>query len=402
MVMKKKIVQLLERNDVQELQAYFDSLPSGKPLDVHDELVLLEHFPKAAVTSFMMRFRFSEKAEIIFVTRAPGSMRRTYINLYGLRPTTQKFVIDQNLVDVATDFVPMRRFDDVDYLLDKASPAIIRAFLFYHPLENDDQVVKLLNLENKSLFKTYVDKDRFVSENVQRLIIEERKISAFNALMFKFHRNFKKKARTLTLDQMKAKQLDNLWLSDEFQLLVLEQADRLFVSLLLRTTPLSPAAQQLMFDRHFDASWFKLHVESVYGVASYRFTLELEPQLFKLLAIHNLDDCLTEFRQRDDVSFVRLASPQTVLKYLKDYWLSDEAQVALVARGNAELIRAFIARFSPEHGMCWQAEVKLVEVASLETIKLYISFHSMCRQALDLLQQKSQEGIGFYYGHHPY
>lgn len=400
--MSKKFISLVKHRNASELAAYFAALPKGKPLDKKDEMVLIENYLDAAVLSYIIRFRFSEDAEIAFLDKAPLHHRRTYINCYGLRPATQKLILDQGKDEICQDFIRMRRFEDVTYFLEHGSPAVIRAYLALNVLENDEQVLLLLHHKNSYLFKAYVDSGRFISETVQRAVIEERNISAFTALMYNFHRNFKKKARNLTLEQMIEKQTPDVMLAEDLQLLVLDNANRMFVELMLKTTPLAVAAQKLMFERNFDAEWFRLHVEHLYGVAGYRFAQAEEERLFKILASKNLDDCLTKFRQRDDVSFVRLASSDAVVKYIKDFWLSDDAQVALLARGNADLAKKLISRYSPEHGLCWQAEVKLVELYSPEVIKLYVSFHSMCGEGLAKLEQKSREVYDFYYTRHPF
>ncbi|MBO5285037.1 MAG: hypothetical protein J6B00_04085, partial [Alphaproteobacteria bacterium] len=105
---------------------------------------------------------------------------------------------------------------------------------------------------------------------------------------------------------------------------------------------------------------------------------------------------------QDDTVFVQNASEKAVLKYLEGFWLADEAQVALIARGNGTLIKKLISRYSPSHGLCWQAEVKLVEICSPEVIRLYTSFHTMCGQALEKLGQKSQSELEYYYSKHCY
>ena len=185
---------------------------------------------------------------------------------------------------------------------------------------------------------------------------------------------------------------------------VIRTFDRLLVEILLKTCPLAPKAQDLLFLHNFDAQWFKLHVTNLYGAGGYRFTPENEEKLFKLLASKNLDDCLTTFRQRDDVAFVRLASVEAVSAYLKDFWLTDDAQVALLERGNAQLAKEFISRYSPDHGMCWQAEVVLAKKYSEEVIKSYIAFHSLCFAAQDVIRSRKMKGdvMGYYFSLHPY
>jgi len=64
--MNNKIISLIERNADNELKAYFASLTSEEPLDLHEELVLLEHFSPAAVKSYINRFRFSKEPRPIF------------------------------------------------------------------------------------------------------------------------------------------------------------------------------------------------------------------------------------------------------------------------------------------------------------------------------------------------
>ena len=88
--MNNKIISLIERNADNELKAYFESLTSEHPLDLHEELVLLEHFSPAAVKSYINRFRFSKDAEKVFVQIAPADIRLTYLNYYGL---TEKLAV---------------------------------------------------------------------------------------------------------------------------------------------------------------------------------------------------------------------------------------------------------------------------------------------------------------------
>ena len=171
---------------------------------------------------------------------------------------------------------------------------------------------------------------------------------------------------------------------------------------MLSTHPLSVKAQEFMFKRNFDPQWFKLHVEHLYGVGGYRFEGDLETKLFKILASKDIDDCLTTFRQRDDVSFVKCASLKALNKYIKDFWLSDEAQVSLIERGNFDLIKQFLSRYNSAHGICWQAEVKLVSFCSYELIDFYISFHTMCWDALEILKNRQPELHAKYYTLHNY
>ena len=400
-IMNNKIISLIERNADNELKAYFESLTSEHPLDLHEELVLLEHFSPAAVKSYINRFRFSKDAEKVFVQIAPADIRLTYLNYYGLAEETQRCLIHCDKVEALRDFAKMRRLADPEYLINIGSNEAVRVYLAFNPLENDDQVYALLHRDNPSLFATYANK-WVISENVKRKIVEERNYAAFKTIVYRFYRLFRKKAA-------KAKDFGKLMetlaaeaLPTELQVEVLTSYDRDLIQLLLMTCPLAAEAQEVLWKRNFDAEWLKLHVEHLYCMGGYRFAPENEQKLFKVLASKSLDDCLTQFRHRDDVSFVKFATPAAVKKYVAGYWLSDDAQVALINRGNGELIKELISRYSPEHGMCWQAEVELVKLGATEAVRQYIAFHSMCWEALSLLKENFPAVAEEYYAKHPY
>lgn len=400
----EKIISLIERKCVDELKAYFESASGQPPLDVHEEMVLLEHFSPDAVKSYINRFRFSEKAEVVFVTKSPRELCQIYINYYGLRDNTQKYIIDKDMVDVASDFMLMRRFWDDEYLIDNASTRILRPYILENALESDALVRKLFYHENKGLFASYVSRGRFISEDIKCEIVDARDDKAFQAIMYRFYNKFKRLARKSDNWQklIKSKMVDYA-LSDELQLSVIRSFDRFMLEILLKTTPLCEEAQNLLFFYNTDVQWFKLHVSVMYGMAGYRFSEANEPKLFKVLAQKNLDDCLTSFRLRDDVSFINIASSEAVSKYIKDFWLTDDAQVALIKRGDNKLIKELISRYSPEHGMCWQAEVEMVRKCNDDVIKSYVSFHTMCREALDILKNKNRKKIiEYYYSLHIY
>ncbi|MBO5038247.1 MAG: hypothetical protein J6C85_02155 [Alphaproteobacteria bacterium] len=400
--MAQKIISLLERNNVAELKAYFDAMPAGKPLDYPDEILILEHFSEPVVQSYVSRFPLSKEAEAIFIKKAPAALRQLYINLHGLKPETQHLIIEENLKEAAADFCTMRTFDDVSFLLEKGSTSVLRNYLVRYPLENDDLVLKLLCHSNPSMMVCYINTGRYISPTVLRAMIEERHLEAFKAFCYRQHRLFKKKAAAQAPFDKIIERLGANYLSCSLQLEVLEACDWRFVEVLLKTTPLAQEAQKLLFERKFDYTWLKLHVTSLYGIGGYRFSKDYEPLLFKALAAKDMDDCLTNFRHQDDTVFVQNASEKAVLKYLEGFWLADEAQVALIARGNGTLIKKLISRYSPSHGLCWQAEVKLVEICSPEVIRLYTSFHTMCGQALEKLGQKSQSELEYYYSKHCY
>ena len=172
--MAKKIISLLERNNVDELRAYFDAMPAGRPLDYPDEILILEHFFEPVVQSYVSRFPLSKEAEAIFIKKAPAALRQLYINLHGLKPETQNFIIKENLKDVAADYCTMRTFDDVSFLLEKGSGVVLRNYLVRYPLENDELVLKLLRHPNSNLMVSYINTGRYISTVVLETIVEER------------------------------------------------------------------------------------------------------------------------------------------------------------------------------------------------------------------------------------
>ncbi len=401
-IMAKKLITLIERNAESELKAYFADMPAETPLDAPEELVLLEYFPEPAVRSYINRFRFSKQAEIAFIKKAPKDMRQTYINYYGLWDETERYIVDNNMREAAADFMLLRRFWDDAYLLDHASSNILRTYVSQYVLESDELVLKLLRHENESLFCSYVAKGRFISRDVQKVVINERRYKAFEALAYRFYNKFKKKARQSCNYEAIMASLADLAFDEEQQATILLQFDRYMLEILLKTTPLAEKAQDFLFRHNFDPQWLKLHVTMLYGRGGYRFTPENEKRLFKALASRNLDDCLTTFRHRDDVALVQCASPVTVSKYMEDYWLSDDGQVAVMLRGDTALVEKLISRYTPEHGLCWQAEVELAKRYSADTLNKYIAFHSMCFEALDILKQRLPEVVKGYYELHPY
>ncbi len=400
--MCKKLIGLIERNADEEIKAYFLAMGEGRPLDCHEELVLLEYSSMEVILSYINRFKFSAKAEIKMLEKVTPHVRMVYINFYGLSEEAQKYVIDHNLLPVASDFMKMRQFFDVDYLLDKGDAQMISNHIRNYPLEDDDKVRKLLCHDNSTLFSLYVSKGNFISDNIKREIIETENYSAFKAVMYFFYRQYKAKSRKARDFDKLLKLVGPYGLSEEMQMMVMESFNKLLIELLLKTSPLSLKAQEYLFKRNFDPYWLKLHVEAIYCVGGYRFSGENEKLLFKALAKKNLDDCLTSFRHQDDVSFVKFATFEAVKKYLKDFWLTDEAQVALIERGNSDLIKDFLSRFNPEHGICWQAEVALCKLNATEMIDFYIGFHTMCWEALEILKVANIELHKKYYQLHRY
>ena len=400
---KEKIISLIERNSVDELEAYFSDVSHERPLDYHEEMVLLEHFSAVAVKSYINRFKFSVPAEAMFVKKATRELCQTYINYYGLHQDTQKYVIDNNLVEVAQDYMLMRRFWDDDYLLDHGSGDIIRNYIMLNSFETDDQVMKLLNHKSKSLFHSYVTKGRYISERVKTEVVKTKNAHAFTAIMLRFNKKYNSVcAKTTDWQRLMKENLADCYLPEHLQVEVLESFDRYMTEVLLRNTPLLPSAQKLLFKYNFDAEWLKVHATCLYGKGGYRFGEAEEIALFKALAVKEYDVCLTETRLTDDTDFICFGSSKAVRLYVQKFWLSDDAQIALLMRKQPSLAKEFISRFTPEHGMCWQAEVKLVKLHNADVIRSYISFHTMCYEALQELKETKPELYEYYFTLHEY
>lgn len=401
--MAKKLVALIERNAESELRDYFASMSAEQPLDAPDEKVLLEYFPEVAVRSYINRFRFSKNAEIVFIKKAPHDMRQAYINYYGLCEDTQRYIVDNALNDAAMDFMKLRRFWDDEYVLENANDVIVRTYVRLNVLESDKLVLMLLERENETLFCDYVNKGRYISREICEEVVKQRYYKAFDALAYRFYNKFKRKAKQSVDCEKILASLADVMFDEELQERIILTFDRRFWEVLFKTTPLFPKAQDAIFRHNMDVQWLKLHVVMLYGRGGYRFTEENEKKLFKALASRNLDDCLTTFRHRDDVTFVQCASAMAVKKYLEDFWLSDEGQVALFKRGDAGLAEKLISRYTPEHGLCWQAEVVLAERYSNSVLQQYIAFHSMCFEALEVLKKREKtEVLKYYYSLHQY
>jgi len=266
--------------------------------------------------------------------------------------------------------------------------------------KEDEQVIKLArDTENIHLFSAYVSHGEYgrpVSENVLKTIVNEELEDAFNSVVWQYRRNFKKrKCRYTSTDEV-----SGIALPVKLQVQILKKRNRMMVRALLQNTPLAPEAQKTLFDMGYDAEWLKMHVVNMYCLNGYRFEPEWEEKLFLALGKKELDGCLLDFNYRDDVLVIENLSLAALPKYIKEAPLSDEGQVAALARGDDEVAKALISRFSAQCGMCWQAEVKLADMYSVEVINLYTAFHTMCDEALVLLEEKSEEAFLFYQEHH--
>ncbi len=271
---------------------------------------------------------------------------------------------------------------------------------FSRPFEDDEQVLSLLYHSNQSLFLMYVNKGYKISDAVIKEVIEGRYFYAFKIIAVHYRRRFKELAKNMTFTEIISQKKDEVVFSEELQSLVLDSKEPLLWQIMLCHMPLWPKVQERT--SKFELEWLKMHVEHLYGVAGYRFEAKFESHLFEKLGCKNIDDCMLQFRQQDDASIVWTVSDKAATRFINEHWLSDWAQVGVILRGDANLIKVFIYRFTPEHGMCWQAEVEMVKRCSPEIIRAYIEFHSMCFEALEIIKKRFPELHSFYYTRHAY
>ncbi len=388
-------------------------------LDLQGQMRLVKKGPVSEAKAYFRYFRFDPKVEEVFVEKADQKSRMDYINRYGLYGSTVKHIIDQSkkcdeqlnvqLMAVMSDFIKLRHFvDDVDYLLNNASDQMLDLYLREVQLVGDEEVLKLLKRaeSNPSLFASYVNHGRYISNDIVMTIVSSRNYQAFEAIAWRMYRRFKEKAQEVSYQEMLAKDDSEVMFPREIQWAVFCLEDDHLIRVMVERTPLVSDIQEPMFSGERGMELFRAHISNVYGIGGYRFEEGLEQMLFdKFAQASGADDAFKKFCDIDPVTYVRYASYKACLTYLKELkekgrWLDDSAQVALVCRQNADLTATFVSTFNSEHGMCWEAEIKFAQVGSAEVIRSYVEFHTMCGEALDVLRQRFPELIEFYNNRH--
>lgn len=259
----------------------------------------------------------------------------------------------------------------------------------------------LLRNPNRSLFPMYVNKGNKVPDTVLKEVVKGRHIHAFKIIAVCYHRRFKELAKRMTFAEIIRQKPADIMFSEEIQLLVLDSGEQLMWQIMLCNMPLWPNVQKELHERQFEFDWFKMHVVHLYGMAGYRFEPQTEELMLAKLGCKNIDDCMRQFGQQNDASFVSVVSAMTAAQFCNEHWLSDDAQVSVIWRRD-QVINVLIRRFTPEHGMCWRAEVEMAKICPAVTIKMYIEFHSMCSEALNVLKMRFPELHYFYYTRHAY
>ena len=71
-------------------------------------------------------------------------------------------------------------------------------------------------------------------------------------------------------------------------------------------------------------------------------------------------------------------------------------------RRNPSLVKELINLCTPDHGLCWEAEVLMVKIYNEDVLNAYISFHTLCSEALEILKKKKPEIHNFYFTKHQF
>lgn len=393
----------------------------SEELDLQGQMRLVKKGPVSEVRSYFRCFSFNPRVEKVFIEKADPKSRMDYINRYGLYWSTIKHIIDRGrdkncdeqlkvqLMAVMSDFIKLRHFvEDVNYLLDNASDQMLDLYLREVQLVGDEEVLKLLKRAetNPGLFASYVNQDRYISDDVMMAAVSSKNYPAFEAIAWRIYHRFKERAQRVSYQDMLAKDDSDVMFPLEIQWAVFRMGDEHLVRVMVERTPLASEIHEPMFSGERSMELFRAHISNVYGIGGYRFEENLEKMLFaKFAQGSGADEAFKKFRDSDPVTYVKYIGYRNCLTYLKELkengeWLADAAQVALVCRNNADLTAMFVSTFNSEHGMCWEAEVEFAKVGSVDAIRSYIEFHTMCGEALDVLKQRFPALIEFYNNRH--
>lgn len=400
---KKINVALLKQKSQEEIGVFFNDLIRKKQLHVDDELVMLKMAPMSTVQSYVKLYNFSsEKSEIEFIKRAPIKLRKSYIDYYGLYWKTQKYVIDHNLSEIAYDFMLTRRFDDELYLITSKQGGIIHAYIKIYTLK-ETLVLQLVNYENENMICSYINNLHYISDNVKNEIVRQKKYSAFFHLMRIFREKFYELSPSATnYQQLIAEKLADYYLPVSLQIELINNWDKNFADSLMRSIPLVPEVQRLIFKNKIDADMLLVHTSSLYGKANYCFEADEEEQLFNILVKKGYENSLTSVRLKNEETFFQIASSNAIRKYFLKFWPTDEGQLVIMKRRNPSLVKELINLCTPDHGLCWEAEVLMVKIYNEDVLNAYISFHTLCSEALEILKKKKPEIHNFYFTKHQF
>jgi len=82
-----------------------------------------------------------------------------------------------------------------------------------------------------------------------------------------------------------------------------------------------------------------------------------------------------------EIKLAQIATFDEFKAFLNGTFLCHEAQVALVRRGNNNLLREYASRFV----MCEEAQVALAEMRNKEILLLYVKKYKLCQKATETL-----------------
>ena len=400
---KKINVSLLKQKSPEEIEVFFNDLIRKKQLHVDDELVMLKIAPMSSTSNYIRLYRFSSAiSEIEFIKRAPIKLKRYYIGYYGLRWETQKYVIDNDLFEVAQEFMLTRRFDDESYLVTQHKGEIIHAYTQIYALK-EELVLQLVNYENENLLCNYINKRHYISDAVKTEIVRQKKYSAFSCLMRVFREQFYELCSSATnYQELIAERLADFYLPVSLQTELISNWNMKFAEPLMRSIPFVPEVQRLIFKSRINPDMLLVHTSSLYGKANYCFEAEEEEKLFNILVKKGYEDSLTSVRLKNEAVFFQIASSNAIRKYFLKFWPTDEGQLVIMKRNNPSLVKELICRCTPDHGLCWEAEVLMVKIYGEDVINAYISFHSLCSEALEILKNKKPDTYNYYFSMHQF
>ena len=145
-----------------------------------------------------------------------------------------------------------------------------------------------------------------------------------------------------------------------------------------------------------------VHTSSLYGKANYCFEADEEEKLFNILVKKGYENSLTSVRLKNEETFFQIASSNAIRKYFLKFWPTDEGQLVIMKRRNPSLVKELINLCTPDHGLCWEAEVLMVKIYNEDVLNAYISFHTLCSEALEILKKKKPEIHNFYFTKHQF
>ncbi len=389
--MNEKIKRLIRKGSNDELLAYLSARRYRTRFDELYEKLLIDRCSKEVVLAYINRFSLSLDAEKYLVEKMPADVCVKYYNLQGFYNETEMHIIDNNLVDVARELFKCNFFNDSQYILGCQKDDIIMAFIESCKELDEKEVMYLLDHRNRSILVKYIKRGFVLSQKVKEEIIRKDNIQAFRALCEHYNHIYRIRVSHMHDFRQIMGQIEAYALTPDLQIEVLKNAGSMMVEVMLSLMPLCYEAQEYIVNDRLAKPLLKKHVECMYCLGGYRFEKDFESKLFFALSKNNLDECLMSYKYHDHLAIVNNASVGALVNYVKNVWLWDTAQVALIYRGEEVAIREFISRCSFDRGLCWEAEVALAHLNNERLLEMYINIHTMCEEAVRILCKTNQK-----------